>query len=501
MLETYREELARFHEALAREEYEHYSGQKSTLDLEPIYDRYGHLFTREAVEELQREREAIPEFFETSRRALDWLIADATERALEMAVRSWTERIARAEAEAEIAWDDEMLAFHQARQRLAVESNPHRRRRLHAECLAVIRRTNELRAERIRELHGAARGFGHADYRALYRAVQGFDFEALGRQWAQFLEETEELYQARLRDALLSELGVRPEEADRADIPAFLHLERYADVFPREGVRAIYEDVVRDLGLEADRQENIEVDDEERPRKHPRAFCAPIRIPREIKLVIAPTGGVPDYHAVLHESGHAQHHVWTSEALPPEFRYAGDRALSEMYAFLFESLLREPRWLEETLHFSASEHFVTLMEVQRLFLLRRYAAKCEYEQLLHATDEPEAVASEYAERLTRATSFRYPPEEFLSDVDDGFYAADYWRAWIAEVWLRDHMKTRFGHRWWRHPRAGRFLIELWETGHRYTAEEIVQQVSRSMPSIEPLLDEVRTALGRPRRRR
>jgi hypothetical protein len=353
----------------------------------------------------------------------------------------------------------------------------------------------------MRELHDAARGFGYTDYRALYRAVRGFDFEALGRQWAQFLEETEELYHARLRDVLLSELGVHPEEADRADIPAFLHLDRYADVFPREGVRAIYADVVRGLGLEADRQGNIEVDDEERPRKHPRAFCAPLRIPEEIKLVIAPTGGVPDYHAVLHEAGHAQHYAWTSAALPPEFRYAGDRALSEMYAFLFESLLREPRWLEETLHFSAGEHFVTLLELQRLFLLRRYAAKCEYEQILHASEELEAVASEYAERLTRATGFRYPPEEFLSDVDDGFYAADYWRAWIAEVWLRDHVKTRFGHRWWRHPRAGRFLIELWETGHRYTAEEIVHQVTRSVPSIEPLLDEVRAALRRPGRRR
>lgn len=501
MLETYREELARFHEALAREEYEHYSGRKDALDLETIYDQYGHLFTPEAVEALRREREAIPEAFETARRALDLLIADATERALEMAVRPLTEQIARADAAAEIAWDEEVLTFAQAQQRLATEPSPARRRELHAACLDIIRRTNELRAERWRQIHRAARRFSHPDYQSVYRALRALDFEALGRQWAQFLEETEELYQAHLQEALWSELGLRPQEAHRADIPAFLRLERYADVFPRDGLRAIYEDVLQGLGIEVDRQKNIEIDDEERPRKHPRAFCAPIRIPEEIKLVIAPNGGAPDYQALLHEAGHAQHYAWTSAALLPEFRYAGDRALSEMYAFLLESLLREPRWLEDALHFPASEHFLKLMAGQRLFLLRRYAAKCEYEQLLHATDEPEAVAAVYAERLTRATGFQYPPEEFLSDVDDGFYAADYWRAWIAEVWLRDYVKTRFGHRWWRHPRAGRFLIELWETGERYTAEEIVRQIGTSAPTIEPLLDEVKTLLGRRRRRR
>lgn len=501
MLDAYREELAEFHEALAREEYEHYSGQKEALELEPIYDRYGHLFTREAIEALRREREAIPESFETARRALDLLIADATERALEMSVRSLTEQIARAEAEAEILWDEETLTFHQARQRLATELDPHRRRELHARCLEIIQQTNDLRVERWRELQRAARALGYADSRTLYQAVRARNFEALGHQWAQFLEATDELYRAYLHDALMSELGLRPTEADRADIPAFLHMGRYADLFPRQGLRAIYDELLQALDLEADRQKNVEVDDEERPRKHPRAFCVPIRIPEEIKLVIAPNGGVSDYQALLHETGHAQHYAWTSAALLPEFKYSGDRAVSESYAFLFESLLREPRWLDEALHFPASEHFLKLMWGQRLFLLRRYAAKCEYEQLLHVTDEPEAVASEYAERLTRATGFRYGPEEFLSDVDDGFYAADYWRAWVAEVWLRDYVKTRFGHRWWRHPRAGRFLVELWETGERYTIEEIIRQIGSDEPSIEPLVDEVKASFGRRRRRR
>ncbi len=501
MLDSYRQEFAQFHEALAREEYQYYSGQKTSLDLEPIYDRYGHLFTGEALEALRREREAIPPFFETAHRALDLLIAEATERALEMSVRSLTEQIARAESASEIPWNEESLTFHQLLPRMAIEPDPRRRRELLSAYLAVVRETNELRQERIRQMHRAAHALGRMDYRALYGSLRGLDFEALGRQWAWLLEETEELYEAHLQEVLASELGLRRQDAHRADIPALFHLSRYAEIFPREGVRKVYQEVLRGLDLNSHRQAHVEVDDEERPHKHPRAFCVPIRVPEEIKLVLAPQGGVPDYQALLHEAGHAQHYAWVSAALVPEFKYAGDRAVSEAYAFLFESLLREARWLAEMLHFPASEHFLRLLWVQRLFLLRRYAAKCEYEQILHATDEPERAASEYAERLTRATGFHYPSDEFLSDVDDGFYAADYWRAWVAEVWLRDLVKTRFGHRWWSHPRAGRFLIELWETGTRYTIEEIIQQLGAGPPSVEPLVDEVKAALRRRRTRR
>ena len=35
---------------------------------------------------------------------------------------------------------------------------------------------------------------------------------------------------------------------------------------------------------------------------------------------------------------------------------------------------------------------------------------------------------------------------YLSDVDDGFYAANYLRAWALETHLRRHLRERFGER-------------------------------------------------------
>ena len=40
-----------------------------------------------------------------------------------------------------------------------------------------------------------------------------------------------------------------------------------------------------------------------RPGKRSRAFCAPVRIPREVYLVLLPHGGATDYRTLLHELG------------------------------------------------------------------------------------------------------------------------------------------------------------------------------------------------------
>lgn len=490
MLDEYREEFARFHEALTREHYLHYSGQKSTLELEPIYDRFGHLVSRDAIDRLKSERDRLPFSFETARRGWDYLLTFAIEHRLELEARWLTEQIAASEAQALIRWDSEEITFYQAATRLATEADPKRRRELDRERRQVISRTNERRKERLILLYRSAEMLGYPNYRELYRQLRPYDLEAVLAQAEKLRERTLERYEAALRRAVIEELGLPPEMADRADLTFFLHYDRFNDFFPRDGLRAAYRETLNALGIDCDAQKNIEIDDVERPGKHPRAFCAPIRVPEEIKLVVLPVGGQDDYQAFLHEGGHAQHFGWTAASLPPEFKYAGDQGLSETYAFLFHYLVLDRRWLDEVLRFVRSDDFRQGLALRKLLYLRRYAAKFEYEWNLHAGRNPDEAAEDYARRLTEATGFRYPPEEFLSDLDDGFYSADYLRAWAAEVILRDYLKTRYGHRWWKNRKAGEFLIDLWQTGQRYTVDELVSHLGVRSLSFEPLVDEM-----------
>jgi hypothetical protein len=272
-----------------------------------------------------------------------------------------------------------------------------------------------------------------------------------------------------------------------------LHLTGFDDRFPSGQMLRVYRDHAG-LGIKTEAQPNIAIDSEPRPRKNPRAFCMPISIPDEIKLVIRPAGGQSDYQSFLHESGHAQQYGWASAELAPEFKYTGDYALTETYAFLFNHLISDSDWLAVFLSLKDNADFVRSVMLARLVTVRRYVAKLMYELRLHVDEDLDGSSQLYAELQTRATNVKTGPGEFLFDLDDSFYSASYLRAWAFEVLLREFLKTRFGSRWWGSRRAGNFLKEIWETGDRYTADEMAVQIGIGPIRFDPLVDEFNAAL-------
>jgi hypothetical protein len=62
------------------------------------------------------------------------------------------------------------------------------------------------------------------------------------------------------------------------------------------------------------------------------------------------------------------------------------------------------------------------------------------------------------------------------------------------VLLREHLKTRFGARWWASRMAGNLLKEMWETGDRYTADEMAAQIGIGPIEFDPLIEEFNRAV-------
>ena len=61
----------------------------------------------------------------------------------------------------------------------------------------------------------------------------------------------------------------------------------------------------------------------------------------------------------------------------------------------------------------------------------------------------------YERLLTEATGIRYQRDNYLADMDAGFYSADYLRAWIRSAQLRDHLIREVGDRLVAQPEHGR----------------------------------------------
>jgi hypothetical protein len=215
--------------------------------------------------------------------------------------------------------------------------------------------------------------------------------------------------------------------------------------------------------------------------------------PAVVHLITRAQGGLHDYQGFLHEAGHALHYAGCDPALPYTFRrLSRDHALTEIYSFLLESVTREAGWHRE--HFdleeTEAEERAEATRFLDLLLFRRYAAKLDYELELWA-DFPRApdYAPTYAERLRAATGFRYRPDGYLADMDDGFYSADYLRAWIRAAQLRSFLRERFGAGWWQEPATGEFLRGLFAEGTRPSSEDIARRIGFEPFDTRPLVQE------------
>src|SRR5213076_745095 len=253
-------------------------------------------------------------------------------------------------------------------------------------------------------------------------------------------------------------------------------------------------DTLTHLGFDLANEKNIRLDLDDRPQKSPRACVIPSDPPSVVHLITRAQGGLHDYQAFLHEAGHALHYAGVDPTLPYTFRrISRDHALTEIYSYIVEAVSREPGWHAKYFGLSdaeARENADATIFLEAL-LFRRYEAKLRYE-LGFWTRFPEdgGTPGGYEELLTAATGIRYRRSGFVSDMDAGFYSADYLRAWIRSSQLRAHLVAEVGEDWWRSPKTGEILRALFPEGTKPSSEEIAARLGYQPFDTGPLIAEL-----------
>lgn len=502
-IEDYRRDFAAYNCALELAHYQHRAGHERELRIEPIYERYGGLFTRETIDALVRELAEIPEYRETERASLHALIGAARLGYLQAEAHDLTFERALCEASARIDWQGESLPAYNAPAKISNEPSAHARRELTARWQDALTACDDLRAARIESFHASARELGFDSYRQLCAETTHTDYEQLSSATDRFLQDTEQPYMSALARAVASDLpGVAIEDLQHADYFSFERMARLDPLFPAGEMLPTYSAAMNSLGIRIEQQSNIMIDDEPRPFKNPRAACLRVNPPDDVRLLLSPIGGAYDYRTLFHEAGHAQHLGWSSRELAerhPEFVFAPDYATTEGYAFLLQHLFIDRFWLQEhrsSLSAEQTSDAVSALALRTLCTVRRFCAKLKYEIALHdaAQVRSEHLAATYSTLQAEATGFRRSPAVFLIDVDDEFYVAAYLRAWAFEAGLREHLRTRYGRRWWASRKAGDELIDLWNTSSRYNVEELARLIGFGEVSFDLLADTLIAAM-------
>ncbi|HEY3921955.1 MAG TPA: hypothetical protein VGL76_07555 [Gaiellaceae bacterium] len=287
---------------------------------------------------------------------------------------------------------------------------------------------------------------------------------------------------------------------DHPDVPSSYHtaymrrLSPLESTYTKERATEICLATLTDLGFDLAASSNIKLDLDDRPQKAPRACVIASDPPKVVHLITRAQGGLHDYQAFLHEAGHALHYGGVDPSLPYTFRrISRDHALTEIYSYICEAISREPGWHAKYFGLSdeqAEENAQATVFLEAL-LYRRYEAKLRFElDFWSRFADDGGTPAGYEEYLTEATGVRYRGDGFLSDMDAGFYSADYLRAWIRSAQLRRHLLDTIGEDWWQRKETGELLTELFRTGTQLSSEDVAARLGYDPLDTTPLLAEI-----------
>jgi hypothetical protein len=453
-------------------------GEKETSEQAAIVARYADLFTRGQHARLREAEASAGDDVERVFR-----LREACEGGIVMAeLAERLDALENAILAARVSHGGRELPLRAAQAQLAVLDDYGERERLGAAVLDVSATFNDERLALLAAGEALESELsGEPDPVRRSAAIKQIDLHELAGAVEDAVAAIDEPYEAlrgRWLDAILG--------AERDAIPASAHvayvrrLSPLAATYTKERAVPVCLATLTELGFDLAADGRIRLDLDDRPQKNPRACVIASDPPNVVHLITRAQGGLADYQAFLHEAGHALHYAGCDPGLPYAFRrLSRDHALTEIYSFLVESLTHEPGWHAE--HFglddaTAAEHADATRFLDS-FLFRRYAAKLRYElELWTDFDRATRYAETYERLVTTASGFRYERRNYLADMDDGFYSADYLRAWIRAAQLRARLRETAGGDWWRNAATGALLRDLFREGTAPSSEDVARRL-------------------------
>jgi len=221
------------------------------------------------------------------------------------------------------------------------------------------------------------------------------------------------------------------------------------------------------MGLDATK---VKVDLKDRPGKSASAFCAPIRVPSDVRISYRKSNPLEDFSSVFHEFGHGIHFSSVDEGANFSDRYWIANGVTETFSIFFEGLIHDRRYLREELGFvdAVADDVVKRFRFNILFFAAFYAANSTLKlRYWHDRIPFEELDGLYSDLTELFMGIRYPgaywklhhvmPEYFL-------YSPSYLVAAVRALELRNALVARFGERYWTDRDAGKALNELMRRG-------------------------------------
>ena len=473
------EEISKFIYELENEDRLVRVGLKDNSESSKVYKKYSKLFSKEILSKIRLE-------IAKGSGGAKGLQRDLFERIYTTLVSSYiglqlasdSDKITTYFSGASVSVLSDKIPYFQLSSKISKEPIYDKRELYDDAAASVVAKINSKKLELLKAEIKLMKELGYSSYISFYTITKKVDYPKFYKIVAKTKKDTDKVWQNTIGKVSKEVLKREFVKIKSCHLTYLRSLSMYDNYYPVEKVVTTFEKWTRDIGL-FPLLKNIKIDDVNRAKKNPRAVCYWPDPPTEIHLVIKPIGGEQDYEAVFHEGGHALHGSAIDSALPyPLKALSYSNALTETFAFVLEDLVFDPDFLTTYLNVSTftgnkikqQAYFVNLM------MLRRYLGKFSYEYEMFKNGVFAKGPTLYAKNLQEATGFISNKANWLSDMDGGFYSADYLRAWIAAAQIKDYLVKRFGKRWFLNKKAGEFLRKLYSRGVTDEVEDVVKKL-------------------------
>lgn len=451
-------------------------GLKDTAQTAPIYKKYRNLFTKETLEKVSNVSKVTKVSKEKD--ILERIYFTIAGSYMGLATAAEEDKITTYFSKAHAVVNGERVPYFQISPIVSKDPIFVRREKFDDAGAKIVAKANPKQAAILAQEIKLIKSLGFSSYVDFHTQASKVDFAKFYKLVKKTAADTDKLWQKVVAKVSADVFGQPFGNIRSCHMTYLRSISMYDNYYPKEKVVETFLKWTQDIGL-SDLLTSIKIDDEQRPKKNPRAVCYWPNPPSEIHLVIKPIGGEQDFEAVFHEGGHALHGASVYKNLPyPLKTLAHTNALTETYAFVLEDLVFNPEFLTMYLNVSTftgnkirwQAYFVNLM------MLRRYLGKFSYEYEMFSKGATANGPKLYKKNLEATTGFVTRSENWLSDMDSGFYSASYLRAWIASAQIQDYLVKKFGKKWFVNKKAGEFLRKLYARGVTDEVEDVVKRL-------------------------
>ena len=353
---------------------------------------------------------------------------------------------------------------------MAAETRRDRRAAIEAAVRLQLRELNALFEAQFTAQRTLVEPLGYASPEALWADILPTAPATLQDVATQLLASTEEVYRDLLTWAVRRRLDLPPGQLRRHDMLALFTFPDYQAYYQPGTVVPGLQRCLREMGLAPEVGGRLAWRERAAHFGPPAALA--LHIPDDIVLSYAPVQGLQGAEAFANASGRALLWAFTSPELPLIHRALGDPALPESNAHLLAALLADPRWLSPYLGVSVDQNYVAWRCLDRLYRVRRHLGRFLYTRYLSTTTSLAGAADAYRDLMMATCHVEYPQEYYLLDWDWDYTTLTVLRGWSLSAAVLGALRAQFAPEWFRHPAAGAWLRQYWESALGARVEDL-----------------------------